>query len=139
MPVNLIATTEGALMLLASAQDWQQSVPGNAWRVGLFANNYTIIDATVLGDLTPASFPGYAYASPNWTNAALVGGVPTCISDVCSWTQTSSFPSTFYGIYVADAGFSKLAGAANTPSPVTLTSGQPSWSTVVNLTAISQY
>jgi hypothetical protein len=138
MSVNLIATTAGALALLQNAVSWQASLGGD-WTLRLFGNNYTVVDATVLGNLTEAVFSGYSAITPTWAAPAVIGGVPTRVASTVTWNYTGGSTYTVYGIYLTDAANTQLLDAANFPAPVVLTVAQPSYSAQVNYTNISQY
>lgn len=134
MAINLKATTVGALNFLNAAYIYQQTYIGGVWHVHLFSNSYTVIDATVLGSMTEAAWPGYSLATPTWGAPATVGTTPTSTSSICTFTQTSSWPSTNYGVYITDAANALLLGAANFTSPVVLTASQPSYALTVSIT-----
>lgn len=142
--MNLIATTEGALAFLASAQLWQRQGPGTPngtdWRVRLSGTNITVNDATTLSMVTELSGgTGYAFVQPAWSTAALIGGVPTVASPLVTFTLTSGFPVTAFIIYVTDAANLKFVGAANFSPSVTFTALQPTYSAYINVTCTSQF
>lgn len=139
MAVNLIATTQGALNFLKAAYDWQETTLAGHWHVHLFANAHTVTDASVIGDFTESSFVGYAAAAPTWSTPANVAGVPTSTSATVTFTQTSAWPSTSYGVYVTDSTNALLLGAANFVSPVVLTASQPSYALTVSITFKPEY
>jgi len=132
--VNLIATTVGALNFLTAAYDWQQTHVTGVWHVHLFTNSHTVTDASTLASFTEAAWPGYSAATPTWTTPATVSGVPTSTSSTITFTQTSAWPSTNYGMYVTDSTNLKLLGAANFSTPVVLTNSQPSYALTVSIT-----
>lgn len=139
MAIDLIATTAGALSLLTDAYNWQQTYLTGVWLVCLFSNNHTVTDATVLSDLTLATFPGFSPAVPTWSTPALASGIPTSTSSTCTFTQTSAWPSTSYGIFVIDNAGTELKGAANFPTALVLTNTSPSYSTIVSMTMKSEF
>jgi len=138
MALNLIATTAGALAFLQNAVSWQASLGGD-WTCLLFSNNYTVVDATVLSNLTEAAFSGYSRIVPSWSAPAIVGGVPTRVGSTITWNYTGVSTYTVYGMYITDAAVTQLLGAVNFPAPVVLTVAQPSYSAQPNVTMISQY
>jgi hypothetical protein len=111
-----------ALYLL---QEYQPGVT-----VHLFDNNYTVVPATVLADVTEASYPGYA--AINW-----IPGLPSIVSpNIAQWapqaflfpSPSSGSPVDIYGFYVTFqsryAGGDKLMqGARFLGAPLTLTVG----------------
>lgn len=98
--MSLLVPNEGELAMLTL-------LLSNNLFLGLFKNNLTPTDATIFGDLTAATFTGYA-------EATLLGGA--------SWTKTAGAPSTatyapqtftcsaagtaqtIYGYYIRDSG-----------------------------------
>ncbi len=101
---------DGKLLLLDSQRTY---LAGLYW--GLFTNNFTIANATVLANLTAAAWTGYA--------AVLAGtfGAPTLVSNVAVtvpsaqpiFTNTSGSSQTFYGWYLYDTAATKLVAAVN--------------------------
>jgi hypothetical protein len=139
MAINLIVTTQGALTFLESAVNWQLTFAPQDWTVFMFQNNITVTDATVIGDFVPATTLGVTGIIPTWAAVALVGGVPARVGSTITFTQTSGFPKSYYGVVVLDGDYTHLVAAANFTAPVVLTSAQPSYSAQVTVTAISQY
>src|SRR4051794_3347686 len=82
----------------------------------LFVNSYTIIPATVLGDLTECTIAGYAcvtLSTGSWVPSALSN---TWVYDYPQVTYTftsNSGPSTVYGWYMVDTTSSKLVCGGN--------------------------
>lgn len=139
MAVNLLATTLGALNWLTFAYNWQiTSLAGN-FHVHLFVNSYTVVAGTTLGAMTEAAWPGYSVGNPSWSAPATVGGIPQTVSSTVTFTQTSAFPSTNYGLFVTDSTNTQLMGACNFTSPVVLTASQPSYALTVTLTGKSEF
>lgn len=75
-------------------------------KIGLFANNYTPVPATVQADLTEATFAGYARidaTSITWPDPA-INGDDQGESDgpTITWTCTAApgSPETIYGLFV---------------------------------------
>lgn len=139
MAINLITTTAGAQAFLESAVNWQATFAPQDWTVFLFQNNHTVTDASTLADFTPSTTLGVTGIIPTWAAVALVGGIPARVGSTITFTQTSGFPKTYYGIIVLDGDYTHMVGAANFPAPVVLTAAQPAYSAQVTVTAISQY
>lgn len=71
----------------------------------LFQNNATITHSTVIGDLTPATFSGYAQVlmSGPVTSGTLDGsGRSVTQWDLITWTKSGVTGNTIYGYYVTD-------------------------------------
>jgi hypothetical protein len=136
--MNLIATTVGAGSFLVSAHQAQLTLGGD-WRVRLWSNNVVVNDATAWGALTEATFPGYVYVQPAWPAVSFVAGAWTLVSPTVTFTQTSAFPSTSYGVYVTDALNSTFVGCGNFSPSITLTVSQPSYSVQVNVTCKPEF
>ena len=85
--------------------------PGNQ-TLGLFVNNYTPDDTTVLANLTPMSTLGYAaktLTKTSWVTTAGSSGNPASSAyAIQTWTFTAGVAVTVYGYYVADATTSRL-------------------------------
>jgi len=88
--------------------DWQAGHSGQTFHVHLFKNDYTPVDATVIGDLVEADFTGYArqdfdpvdFAAPTWTPHV----AQILLSVFLTFTASGalSTPQTTYGYYVQD-------------------------------------
>lgn len=81
--------------------------PPGTWTIKLFSNNATISAATVLSDLTEATFSGYAAinlsglavdASLDAFNRAVATWNPA------TWTKSGVTGNTIYGYYVIQPG-----------------------------------
>jgi hypothetical protein len=99
-------------------------------RIRLFANNVTVDASTVIGDLTEATFPGYAYILTTAVGfpTPTINGSDQAETDgpTMTWTCTSTpgSPETVYGLYVTSTdSFSnpKLIFAVNFAVPQTIT------------------
>ena len=105
----------------------------------LYKNNLTIAVGTVLADFTEADFSGYASAAlAGFTAAAIVGHSANTDGNQIIWTVSAS-PSTtnnIYGVYITDAGNTKLYGAvAAASAPIAMAVGGASvvWTPSVNV------
>lgn len=109
--------------------------------IRLFNNNVTVVAGTVIGDLTEATFTGYAgkaissVAFPTPT----INGSDQAESDgpTMTWTCTSTpgSPETIYGLYVTFTDqFSnpKLLFAANFAAPEVITTSGDSINKIMN-------
>lgn len=139
MSVNLITTTAGALAFLESAVNWQATFAPQDWTVFLFENNYIVTDASDVGNFNVSTTFGITGIIPTWAAVALVGGVPSRVGSTITWTQTGGFPKNYYGLVVLDGNFTHMVGAANFPTPLVLTVGQPSYSASVSVTSSSDF
>lgn len=112
--MNLVQTNAGALKVIQLALGTTPSI-----RCHLFDNNYSVVLATVLGDLTEASFTGYASVLPTWTAFAMVGAyatstpTPTNVDFVYSGGSTV----TVYGTFFTDSASAYLLGASTFAAP----------------------
>lgn len=73
--------------------------------IGLFKNDATLTEATVLADLTEADFVGYARGQcQNWTSAVYnAAGKGEITADLVTFECSSSgTPNTIYGFFVLD-------------------------------------
>lgn len=81
------------------------TTPGNQI-LKLYVNNYTLVDATVAGDLTEMSTLGYAaktLTKTSWVTTAGSGGQPaTSAYAQQTWTFTAGTPVTVYGYFITD-------------------------------------
>lgn len=87
--------------------------------VGLFKNNVTPTDTTVIGDLTDADFSGYAEVTPGAGAWTVTPGDPTVA--VCSEQDFTSDADqtlqTIYGYFIKRATSGELVWAERLPSP----------------------
>jgi hypothetical protein len=84
----------------------------------LFQNNYTPVDTTVVGDLTEATFDGYAAnALAGWSAAALdVNNKAATEAPLSTFTKTAgATTNTIYGVYCLDVD-GDLAYAERNPA-----------------------
>lgn len=81
------------------------AVPGNQ-KLKLFVNNYTPVDASVLGDMTEMSTLGYAdktLTKTSWVSTIGASGNPaTSAYAQQTFTFTAGTPVTVYGYMVTD-------------------------------------
>lgn len=81
------------------------TTPGNQI-LKLYVNNYTLVDATVAGDLTEMSTHGYAaktLTKTSWTTTVGAGGQPaTSVYAQQTWTFTAASAVTVYGYFITD-------------------------------------
>lgn len=92
--------------------------------MGLFQNNLTPGDTTVLGDITEATFSGYArQALAGFGAATTVSGRASTTGSACSWTRGAGGTSnSIYGYYVLDSTGTKLLWIERDPNgPVSMT------------------
>lgn len=100
-------------------------IAGAGAKVKLFSNNFTVIDATVLGDFTEATYTGYAAQT---LAGGAVAGSNTAGRATASWTQqsytcTGGSSQTIYGYYIVDSTGAILYFAENFATPVVLSNG----------------
>ena len=102
----------------------------------LFTNNAMPGPATVLADLTEASFPGYAsvtVTSGGWTSSGVSGHVGYKIAPAITFTNSSGSSVSVYGFFVTDStGTILLAAARFDAAPIVIPNGGtqqviPSW------------
>lgn len=101
---------DGKLKLLTQQLTY---IAGLSW--GLFTNNQTISDTTVLGDLTAAAWTGYAAVTVGTMAAAtIVANKAVSLPNASpAFGNSSGSTQTFYGWYLYDSGASKLIAAQN--------------------------
>jgi hypothetical protein len=86
----------------------------------LYTNNVTPGTGTVFADFTEATFAGYAAVgggTVTWSAAALVGHLATTTGSAIIFNNTSGGAVNVYGVYVTDAGNTKLYFAERDPAP----------------------
>jgi hypothetical protein len=87
-----------------------------AWNGGtplvarLFQNNYTPIEATVVGNFVEATYNGYvAQSLVSWASAVLITNQAHIIPAALIWQHTAgSTSNTIYGWYATDSGGTQL-------------------------------
>lgn len=102
MPI--VAPNDG-LPLLIGILFKDAAVPALDWKLGLFVNNYTPVQASVFADFTLATFTGYSAADisrAGWNAPALIGNKAQIQYGYTPivWTATAVFQIVFgYLIY----------------------------------------
>jgi hypothetical protein len=95
----------------------------NGAKLGLFSNNIVPTQDTVIGDLTPCTFPGYALsAAITWGaadiddsgSAVTLGGLVTFVS------STITTPETVYGAFLQNSGGTVLLAAFRFDTPIAI-------------------
>jgi hypothetical protein len=133
--VDHILTSDGALEILQNGIGASPSM-----KVRLFSNNLTAFTkATVLGDLTEASFTGYAAASPTWSAPALSSGVAQTLGGTAPFTYTGVSSTVVYGYYLTDSAGTKFYGGNLFPAPQTLDTVTTTLSMQVTLNEKSEF
>jgi hypothetical protein len=75
----------------------------NSFHLHLYKNNFTPVEASVLGDFTEADFSGYATQAFGFTTALTVAGISYIVGSPLMWQQNGGGTSnTIYGYYVTD-------------------------------------
>jgi hypothetical protein len=121
----MVVVNGGKTLLLDSA--FAESIITEDYSVGLFSNNYTVVDATTFGNLVEATFLGYARVSvlrSSFAPAVIVANVAYLISSVVpTFSCTGGQGETCYGWFMVGASTGTLYCAQNFTTPRTLTSG----------------
>lgn len=91
----------------------------------LYTNNYSVVEATVLTDLTEAGPAGYARQTLNTFAAPTgpVGGVWTTLSAYLTFTNSSGVDVTVYGWAYVGHSSGVLYGGDKFPVALTLAAG----------------
>jgi hypothetical protein len=93
----------------------------------LYTNNVTPAAGSVLSNFTEATFAGYASipgSTITWNAPSVAGLVAQTTGSVITWTNTSAAAVTIYGVFVSDAGFTKLYYAERDPAaPISIPAG----------------
>ncbi len=124
--MNMVIPNEGKLLLLAWAIRDDTAALGG-YIVGLYSNNYTPVNGSILADFTAATFTGYAQVSlqRNYflapiilSNVAYITSAVTPIYDC-----TGGSPETIYGWYMADATLTHVVAAQRFDVPRVMSVG----------------
>lgn len=105
------------------------TTPGNQY-LGLFVNNYTPDDTTVLGSLTEMSTLGYAsktLTKTSWVvTAGSTGNPASAAYAVQTWTFTAGTLVNVYGYFVKDvtSGLLIWVESFSSPKPIQNTGDQ---------------
>lgn len=105
---------------------------GSSYKMGLFKNNLTVSDDTVIGDIVPADFGGYSGLQNLTSFSASVWTAPRAVATSAdiTWTADGTSSNTIYGYYVVD-GTGALAWIdKNASGPLTI--GSPGQRYVVS-------
>ena len=109
----------------------------------LYSNNYSPSDSTVIGDLTEATFPGYAgnaLTGASWNAVTVTSHIASTQLTAASTFRrgTGGSPQTIYGAYITDSTNTYLLAAWEFASgPYTLTNPGDAISTTPQLTSQS--
>lgn len=111
---------EGKITLL------EEQVPAlETYEWGLFTNNYTVVDSTVLSDLTEAAWSGYSRVTVGTLGAVTIVATraQTIPNILPVFTNGSGSPVVIYGWFLVRPSDSKLI-AAETVGSTTIPAGQ---------------
>ena len=120
----LVAPNEG-LTLLIGVLFRDAAPPALDWQLMLWVNDYTPVQATVLADLTLATFTGYSNVGltrGTWTAPVLVGNKSMVQYDTVpiTWIATGGY-ETVYGYAIYDPTEDVVLIAERFAEPVDLT------------------
>ena len=119
---------------------WVASIGANI-SLRLFQNNYTPVAASVIGNFTIATFPGYASLVPAFGASVTVGGKGT-ITDAAARVFTCTgggAVQTIYGYYVVDTANAQVIYAERFDNPVPIVNNGDSITITLVFTADSQF
>jgi hypothetical protein len=124
--MNMVIPNEGKLLLLAWAiRDDTLFVGG--YIVGLYSNNYTPVNSSVLADFTTASFTGYSVvplARLDFAPPVILSNVAYITSSVTPiYDCTGGAPETIYGWFMADASLTHVIAAQRFDVPRVMSTG----------------
>lgn len=125
---NKIVVDTGKIWLGTICQSAGHASLNGSAKLHLFMNNYTIIQTSVLANVTEATYGGYA---AQVLGTAVDGGIDANDRDTWTYptltfaaTSGASLPQTIYGYYVTDNGSTTLLWAMNfSPTIVLAASG----------------
>jgi len=107
-----LAVTSGELV--ESLASTVERFNDNNYRLGLFKNNITPTSETVIGDITPCDFGGYAglQTITDWSPGSVTYDSPRAVAEhgPITFTNDGGSTNTVYGYYVVD-GAGALAWA----------------------------
>lgn len=98
--------------------------------IRLMKNNPAITSTTVIGDIQEATYGGYTPLSVSQVPFTYTDPVTGAlrfkmVEPEGAWFfnvgDTDDLPQTIYGVYVTDAGTTKLLGVGKFPTPITVT------------------
>lgn len=97
----------------------------NQLQLGLFTNNITILDTTVLADLTEAAWSGYLRLTPATFGAAFLDSSNVAVTQAAAqaFNNTSGSTVTFRGYFLFDPTSTNLVYAENLGGDVPIVSG----------------
>lgn len=110
-------------------------------KIRLFQNNYTPVAATVIGDLTEATFSGYAQIT--LAGGAVAGALDAENRAVITWnavtfTKAGATGNTIYGYYIVDNG-GVLLWLERFDAPISMTTDGAFITITPKFTGKSQY
>lgn len=122
---NMIVVDTGKTYLSKVCMDGSKAKLDTNAKINFFTNNYTVVETTVLADLTAQTVTGIAATT---LTGATDGGIDANDRDTWTWplmtfaaTSGSGLPQTLYGYYITDSAGTTLIAAQNFAIPVVIT------------------
>ena len=111
--------------------------------LGLFTNNYTVVDSTLFSNLTEAVFTGYARVTltySSWVSLGVSSAIGTIAFPTVTFTNNSGSAVNLYGYFVLDPSATYLLSAGNLASaPVSIGASGGTYSLIPTWSDRSQY
>jgi len=124
--------------------NWATEANAQVYKIGLFKNNWTPLITSVLADVTPADFGGYAglLTLTAWDTGGITFTSPryVCLHPVKTWTANGVSTNSIYGYYVQTAGGVLLWAQRRSTGAVTIgTVNGQTYSVVPQMTGRSEF
>ena len=114
---------QGKAESLASLDAYLTAAVAAGYQWGLYKNNFTPTEDSVIGDVTPANFSGYAglQSFSSWNAATWGSPRATATAADVVWTHNGGgTPNDIYGYYVVDGSGALAWAERNAVAPVTI-------------------
>lgn len=128
--------------LLKTLQEQVDLFVAGPYQIGLYKNNFTPVDGSVIGDITPADFSGYAglqdllsWATPTWISPRASSTHANVV-----WTHNGGgTPNDIYGYYVVDSLGDLAWAERNASAPVTISAAGQTYTVTPKYTRRSEF
>jgi len=112
------------------------------FQVGLYQNNWTPVQGSVIGDVTPATFSGYAglISLVGWDVPTIVGARAVSAADLVSWVHNGGATSNqIYGVYVVNGSGVLMWAERDPAAPRTMVALNDTYAYVAQHTQRSEF
>lgn len=128
--------------LLATLQDQVDLFAAGPYKIGLYKNNFTPSNGSVIGDVMPADFSGYAGLQnlTSWASVTWIDPRASSTHGDVVWTHSGGATANdIYGYYVVDAAGNLAWAERNASAPVTISAAGQTYTVTPKYTRRSEF